>query len=436
MRLFAQSGGQPRRENVLAAIQKSKNAANTQRMAGDKLENAADDIIAELRGERDDGIIQNAMDDLFSLREINKDIDSQFVSAANAAGLGIQDLQKATNILNGDFQTVGNISEKTPEALVIKYPSTKVYRDNYDRRGTPVVNETRIHTKSVINPVTGQRDVVPFVAQGEEQPLVTHFGLVGKDIDPRAVEGMDSDEFLGKRILQLAGMQPVRNNDANVYAVDLLDQKSGNKVDVEMVKKEDLRDRGTVGFQVYTEASPASLAGSYPRDLENSRQVARQMAEDLKPLIDEKLRQGLTLKEAMQDLTAEGKITNSDGRFGPNEGKLLKEEGTYVDQLVHPVVKRADASANLRTKKSKQDKRKLVMPLEGALLSDANAGKAYLKEVRGLQAKKKLSLRPMPGNNNDRPSAKVYLDVPVDDRQFVADLAQLTPAVRQLFGKQ
>jgi hypothetical protein len=76
------------------------------------------------------------------------------------------------------------------------------------------------------------------------------------------------------------------------------------------------------------------------------------------------------------------------------------------------------------------------MPLEGALLSDANAAKQRLTEVRGEEALSQLSLRPMPGNGGSRPSGKLYLEVPANDRNFVTDLGALAPAVRQLFGKQ
>ena len=297
-------------------------------------------------------------------------------------------------------------------------------------------NETRFHTKFEMNPVTGQMDVVPFVAQGEDVGLSTQFGLVGKDIDASAVENMDSDEFLGKRILQLAGLEPVRNNDANIYAVDLLDKNSGKKVDVEMLKKEDLNRNGTVGFQVFTEVSPDHLSGQRPRNREESGEMAIEMARALNPLIRKRLQGGATIAEAMDSLAREGLITNSDGRYGPNVGKLLKESGNYLDQLVQPVVKKADAQANLQTKKGKNDTRKLVMPLEGALLSDANAAKQALETLTGQEAFKQLSLRPMPGNNGFRPSAKVYLEVDKNDKQYVTDLAQLAPAVRQLFGRQ
>lgn len=406
------------------------------RKAGNALGLEADKIIRELRGERDDEIIQNAMDDLFSLREINKDIDRQFEAAAGRAGMTLDDLKQASNIVNGDLQTVGNITSQVPEAITVKYAKSRTPRWYQDREGTPVKNETRFHTKTVRNPVTGQLDVVPFVAQGETVGLSTQFGLVGKDIDPSAVDNMDSDEFLGKRMLQLAGLQPERNNSSNVYAVDLRDAISGNKVDVEMIKAEELKNKGTVGFQVFTETSPDYLSGQRPRDRRESNAIAAKMAEALKPLIKKELQGGRTLKEAIDILAREGLITNSSGRYGPTEGKLLKEGGKYVDQLVQPVVKKADAQANLYTKRGKNDTRKLVMPLEGALLSDANAAKELLETVQGREAFERLSLHPMPGNNSVTPSAKVYLDVDKDDRQYVQDLAKLAPAVRQLFGRQ
>ena len=75
-------------------------------MAGEVLD-GLDAIIRELRGERDDSVIQNAMDDLYSLREINKDIDSRWNTAASQAGLSREDMLKASNIAGNDIQLVG-----------------------------------------------------------------------------------------------------------------------------------------------------------------------------------------------------------------------------------------------------------------------------------------------------------------------------------------
>ncbi len=400
------------------------------RMAGNALEKAGADIIAELRGERDDSVIQNAMDDLYSLREINKDIDSRWKAAASQAGLSKEEMLGASNIKDRDIQLVGNIDERVPEALNVKW-------DDSEFNGARINNETRLHTRFERNPVTGQQDVVPFIAEGENVPLVTQFGLVGKDIDPSAVDNMDTDEFLGKRILQLAGMNPVRNNDADVYAVDLLDKVSGNKVDVEMLKSRELKDNNTVGFQVYTEMAPNTMAGYRDVSLNESRRIASEMVSEMKPMIKQRMASGnMSIGEAIKSLEREGSITNSDGRYGPNEGKLLKEGGNYVDQLVQPVVSNRDAALNLQTKQGRNDTRKLVMPLEGALLSDANAAKQRLADIRGTEALSQVSLRPMPGNNGSRPSGKLYLEVPANDRNFVTDLGALAPAVRQLFGKQ
>ena len=256
---------------------------NSGRMAGDSLEGKADKILAELRQERkeeiDDSVIQEAMDDLYSLREINKDINSSWDAAASQAGLSRDMMLNASNIEDRDIQLVGNIDSRTPQALEVKWADSRFddSNPNHWANGAPIRNETRLHTKFQPNPVTGQMDVVPFVAKGEDVPLVTNFGLVGKDIDASAVDNMDSDEFLGKRIMQLAGMSPARNNDANVYAVDLLDTARGKKVDVEMLKTNDLRNNNTVGFQVYTEMAPENMAGYRNVSRDESSRIAEDM---------------------------------------------------------------------------------------------------------------------------------------------------------------
>lgn len=409
------------------------------RMSGDEVEKLADQFIEELQDEASYEEIVKLKDMVHALKSREQDIDNRWEAAANVAGMSREDLLAANNIADKDIQLVGNITPNVPEALVVKYANTR-HRDSYSDHylnGTPIRNETRMHTRFEKNPLTGQNDVVPFIADGEDRALVTQFGLVGKDIDRSAVDNMDSDEFLGKRMLQLAGMQPIRNNDSDVYAVDLLDQKSGKKVDVEMLKKNQLRQNGTVGFQVYTEMAPDTLAGFKNVGYGKSLDIAKDMARELKPLLKSRMTEGSNLPMAVAELSREGRITNSDGRYGPLEGKLLKDEGRYLDGLVQPVVKDKDAALNLRTKAGKNDTRKLVMPLEGAYLSDANAAKHLLKdEVLGPEGFKQLSVRPMAGNGGSRPSAKVYLEVPVSNKALVTDLAALTPRVRQLFGKQ
>ena len=76
------------------------------------------------------------------------------------------------------------------------------------------------------------------------------------------------------------------------------------------------------------------------------------------------------------------------------------------------------------------------MPLEVLFLSDANAAKQALETLTGREAFKQLSLRPMPGNNGLRPSAKVYLEVDKDDKQYVTDLGAVSTSDPSVVGRQ
>ena len=140
-----------------------------------------------------DEIIQNTMDDLFSLREINKDIEQRFEAAADRAGMTLDDLKKASNIVDGDLQLVGNISANTPEAITVKYANSRTPRWRGDQRGTPVRNETRFHTKFEGNPVTGQMDVVPSSPWRRRRIVDAVWTSRGRDIDA-SCNGR-SDEF-------------------------------------------------------------------------------------------------------------------------------------------------------------------------------------------------------------------------------------------------
>jgi hypothetical protein len=397
-------------------------------MAGEVLD-GLDKIINELRGERDDSVIQNAMDDLYSLREINKDIDSRWSAAASQAGLSREDMLKASNIANNDIQLVGNISSNVPEALSVNY-------DSGSYGGKQVRNETRFHTKFEPNPVTGQPDVVPFIAKGEDKPLITEFGLVGDGLGDGATEGMDSDEFLGKRILQLLGMEPQRNNSARKTAVDLVDA-GGKKVDVEILKTGDLKQGRGVGMQVYTQVSPQSMTNSRPYNKAESLQMAREQVRDMEPIIKQKMiDENLSMVDAVNALADEGYLSNAYGNDAPYEGKLFKEGGKYADNIVYPVMTNDDAFNNMRSSNFYQNPRGLVQPLAGAYYGDISAATDLLNSQVGSKAASNMSVRPLAGNDNRTPSGKLYLQVPTSERNVVRRAEELNPAVQQLFRNQ
>ena len=421
------------RERLLNAADSPKASeavkGELRRMAGDRLKNTADDIIDELReveGIREDSLIQEAMDDLYSLRERNKDIAGEWDEALGSANIGREYLNNATNLVDGDIQMVSGIDALTPQAVQLNWASDNV-------NGTAVPTQTRFHTRYEENPVTGQQDVLPMRDVSSNAPLVTQLGVVGQSVRPQDVDFMDSDEFLGKRIMQLQGIPVEANNTVDKYAVDLINPSNREKIDVEVLNRDNL-DRFGVGFQVYTEMAPASMAGARPRDKRESQSIAREMSREIKPMLEQKMSAGgMSLMEAIDSLDREGLLTDASGYESPFGGKLLKERGTYVDKLVGPVVSAEDASLNESTKVGRKDQRKYVMPLEGAKLSDANRAKDLLSDLKGREGLSQLSLRPMPGNGaGTRPSVKAYLQVP----QNSSMVQNLEGAVRQLFAEQ
>lgn len=403
----------------------------TQRMAGSELAAIGDALIEEIRGERDDEIIQNAMDDLYSLREREKEITGEWDEVLEQTGLSREHLASSRNLVDGDIQLIGSIDRRTPEAVELVWSDDTLQ----DRRGraVSVPVQTRLHTEYVANPVTGQMDVVPYKSPSTGAPLVTNFGVVGQSLQPHEVEFMDSDEYLGKRALELLGLPVEANNQADRTAVDLVRSDNGQKIDVELLQRENLDRNNTVGFQVYTEMAPSSMAGALPRSRDQSTAIARDMKREIAPMVSQRMSEGrMTLMQAIDSLSREGLLTNSSGESGPFGGKLLKEGGTYVDGLVHPVASKRDAQLNLGTKRGRNDTRKYVMPLEEVKISDATRARELLYDLKGKDALSQLSLRPMPGNNGDRPSVKAYLEVP-QNSSFVQ-----TPEgpVRQLLKQQ
>ena len=389
------------------------------------LESTADSIIADLRGEgADERAFEMEPDQLIGLVQGLKARDADVASRWDEA----RKLANITPEQTGDVQLVGNISSRVPEAVVVKYSD-----GSYG--GNRVRNETRLHTKFEPNPLTGQMDVVPFVAKGESQPLITEFGLVGDGLSPNATERMDSDEFLGKRILQLMGMKPQRNNAAQRTAVDLVDA-GGKKVDVEILKTGELRRDG-VGMQVYTQVNPASAAGASPRTKDESRRMASQMVREMEPVLKDKMvRENLSLVEAVDALTAEGYLSNAYGDAAPYVGKLFKQGGRYADSIVYPVMTNDEAFNNLRSSNSYRNPRGLVQPLSGAYYGDVRAAADLLESQTGRTAANSVSVRPLPGNDGRTPSGKLYLQVPTSERNVVRRVEELNPAVQQLFREQ
>ena len=418
VRLQGKGGIAPKKE-LPAYLQKAY--AEEQRMAGDALSQAADDIIGELRDEAAYEDIQGLKDMVAALHERDDRVNSRWDEARHLA--------KLTPEQTGDVQLVGNITPGVPEAVVVEY-------DRGTFGGKPVRNETRLHTKFELNPLTGQMDVVPFVAKGESKPLITEFGLVDDQLARSATEGMHSDEFLGKRILQLMGRNPVENNNRRVTAVDLKDQDTGKGVDVEILKTGDLRRGNGVGMQVYTQIAPSSQVPTDVRTKAESQDAARKMVRELEPLVKNKMAaENLTVEEAVNALAQEGLVSNAYGNDAPYGGKLLKEGGQYADKVVYPVMTNDEAFQNLRTSNYGNQPRGLVQPLSGAFLVDVPTVQERVKTNRGRKAAQELSFRPLPGNDGRTPAGKIYVQLPTD-AQGVYDLGDRAAAVRQLFRKQ
>ena len=413
------------------------------RKAGNALESAADDIIGELRDEAsyEKSVNElNALQDLvLNLKGRDSEVAARWDAALSQAGLNRDHLEHAVNVNDKDIQLIDSINSRTPQAVQFNWADDTVSQPanrGYPARTTQVPVQTRLHSQFEVNPLTGQRDVVPVLDPADGTPLVTQFGRVGQSVSQSDVEGMDSDEFLGKRIMQLTGSPVVRNNDSDVRAVDLINSQSGEKVDVEIAKERHLNDNGKLGFQVYTEMAPRSISGTRPLrgTQEQSKAIAREMADELRPMIAERMKAGMSLSEALSSLERERKISNSNGSQGPYQGKLLKEGGNYVNKIVTPVVTAKDAALNLMTERQ-DGQRGLVMPLEGALLSDVNAVQEMLKNS-GPELLKDVELRPMPGNRGRfQPSAKLYVNVPLSS-PVVQDLSKTTALVRLLFREQ
>lgn len=376
------------------------------RMAGDNdILKQIDQVLEVIK--EDDIMEERAFYNKIKARE--DEIESAFVSA------GLTPEQAKAVQIDTD-----SITDAVPAAYAVRY------QDGVRNDGGALLNEDRYHTRYEYNPLTEQTDIVPFLEPGTNKPMVTRFGQVGQGLNRSDVDYMPSNEFLAKRVLQLIGVPTEANNarGRSKYNVDLISDK-GTKIDAEVIQERYLPEGA--GFQVYTETATPSTVGKRGRTI----------AQAVGPLVRGQMKQQqMGLEEAVNRLADRGQLTNASGDARPYGGKLLKEDGKYADKLLFTVMKDEDGRNNIQPDESGR-KYNTVTPLIGAFGGDVQKAIDRLNSMAPTRAANSLSFRPMPGNNGNRPSAKIYMQVPLNARGVVTDLSQLPePYVRQLFYEQ
>ena len=216
-------------------------------------------------------------------------------------------------------ELVGNI----PAPLIERVPSR-------------VDGQLRRHTMYETSPITGQRNVVPYMDPGDpSKPVITELGLHGDHDIPGGHD--QAMEHVGENVLKLMGERGAMNRPRDAFGNDLYqaaDLQSG-PVDNPFfydVETYNTRDDNMNEAQMYT------LLG-FPFSNPISRERPHIKGRKLREAIENRARdKNLSLEGAVEDLIGDGTLFKFDDRAG----KVLKGEVKHIDQDTGRTVPGAD----------------------------------------------------------------------------------------------
>tara|TARA_R110002012_G_scaffold292417_2_gene487605 strand:- start:3071 stop:4384 length:1314 start_codon:yes stop_codon:yes gene_type:complete len=192
--------------------------------------------------------------------------------------------------------------------------------------------QRRIHTKREANPVTGVEQVVPFINEATNTPLITEFG---KNVD---MEGQDkASEYVQDHILRLAGFNPTRGPEGKI---DFYIEKDGQRIGID---GQTMATGDNPQVEAYTKAIPANRErGGYGKGYAKSRwnpdgineqSNVSAIKNDMAGALSSEMGKGVPFRKAMDNLVADGKVRNDRNL----EGKLYKDD---YDMVLMPMQNR------------------------------------------------------------------------------------------------
>lgn len=273
--------------------------------------------------------------------------------------------------------------------------------------------ETRYSTRyGEVNPITGQKDINPYIDPVTNTALVTN---LGRGVRPEMMDGYEkASEYVQQQLGRLAGMRLISNNVENVHDVDFIDR--GMRIDGETTRPSWRNDGDAV--QAYTKVI----------DSNNPNQRAELMAPSIK-----KMMEGIIKKNPDANIMDVIKIAGNrldGGRYNrdPLPGKVLDES---KDAILLTVL--SDKNHQLNSRRNMNDT--VPVPVQGALLQDLKGVRNIISDIKGEELSKGLQVRPNNGPRGDgEPRGRVYVTPnPEDIKRTTIDLAAREPRIRQLF---
>ena len=276
--------------------------------------------------------------------------------------------------------------------------------------------ETRYHTQysSDVNPITGQRDIEPFIDPVTGRGMVTN---LGSGVRQSGMDGYKkASEYVQQQLGRLTGSKVIANH-------------SGNRHDTDFTTMGGMKFDGETTRPSWRKAGDAVQAYTKVVDSRNPRQSANQMAPGIKRI--------------MQSIIANNPNAGIEEVLQIAGNRL--DGGTYNGRRVRPMKGKAfdnDKQAIMLTVLSDKDHQMnkdnydtIPVPVQGAYWQNLEAFRRILPEINGRELSSGLQVRPNYGNNRDGEArGRVYITPSRKSaQQFTSDLAIADPRVRQLF---
>lgn len=247
-----------------------------------------------------------------------------------------------------------------------------------------------------------------------------------------------ASEYLGEKILRLMGMEPELLNSKASYYADLIDKKSGKRIDVEIKDNDPRQHSGSVfPQQVYTNLFP----------LDGRNRKPYQIRADVERMVNTYATfHNVNMIEAVEALVKKGELGPSDQRY--RVGKALKSdpriassEEARMDSIIMPGYTRETNQVGV----SGGNEGSLVTAPTSIQEINLPLALEYVKQQKGdLKPREKLRTRDSRGDEQMQDGeghlrARLYMDIPNDATiggvQIADNVLDIHPLTQQLLAR-
>ena len=273
--------------------------------------------------------------------------------------------------------------------------------------------QIRYHTQysDDVNPISGQRDINPYIDPVTGQPMSTVLGRVGDGLSREDIDGYGyATEYVQQQIGRLAGMKILPNNRSNVHDVDFV---AGNlRIDGETTRP----SWNDPAVQAYTKVLSSDVPDGNMYEV--AKDVKGKILDGIESDPKASIRQIVDNDMSLNGGTWRGQVQD------PLLGKLYSDkDGIIVTELSdrrHQRNKNNDVNAD---------------PVNNAYYQDMDTVRSVIEGYTGDELAKALQVRPNRGAGKDKtPRGRVYVEPQGRDVQIVnRDMRSISPLVEQLY---